>query len=123
KENYLMTRTSMLLVALLTLVALETWPESEALATKLSAPDKSPPPASRQRFVAIDNVCAWPNLTRLRDGTLIATIFNQPSHGKAEGDVECWASTDGRFWTKRGTAAPHEPSANRMNVAAGAAGD
>lgn len=71
------------------------------------------------RFVAIDNVCAWPNLTVLNDGTIIATIFNQPSHARREGDVECWASTDGHFWEKRGTAAVHEPGTNRMNVAAG----
>lgn len=73
------------------------------------------------RYVAIDNVCAWPNLATLRDGTIIATIFNQPSHGRAEGDVECWATTDGLFWSRRGTPAPHEASANRMNVAAGRA--
>ena len=76
-----------------------------------------------QRFVAIDNVCAWPNLTKLRDGTSIATIFNQPTHGGWEGDVECWASRDGRLWEKRGTPAPHEPGTNRMNVAAGLARD
>lgn len=71
------------------------------------------------RYVAIDNVCAWPNLTTLRDGTIVATIFNRPSHGRMEGDVECWASNDGRFWQQRGVAAAHQPSANRMNVAAG----
>lgn len=71
------------------------------------------------RYIAVDNVCAWPNLKVLRDGTIVATIFNQPSHGRMEGDVECWASSDGRFWQKRGVAAQHEPSANRMNVAAG----
>ena len=72
--------------------------------------------------VAIDNVCAWPNLTVLRDGTIIATIFNQPCHGLWEGDVECWGSSDGgRTWTLRGTPAPHEPGTNRMNVAAGLA--
>jgi len=72
--------------------------------------------------VAIDNVCAWPNLTVLRDGTIIATIFNQPCHGLWEGDVECWGSADGgRAWTLRGTPAPHEPGTNRMNVAAGLA--
>ena len=76
-----------------------------------------------ERFVAIDNVCAWPNLTVLPDGTLIATIFNQPTHGKREGDVECWASSDGRFWEKRGIPAAHDPEANRMNVAAGLAGN
>jgi len=74
-----------------------------------------------QRFVAIDNVCCWPNLTHLPDGTIIATIFNQPTHGGWEGDVECWASRDGRLWEKRGTPAPHEPGTNRMNVAAGLA--
>jgi hypothetical protein len=71
------------------------------------------------RYVAIDNVCAWPNLTMLRDGTIVATIFGQPSHGRLPGDVECWVSRDGQFWKKRGIAAEHEPSANRMNVAAG----
>lgn len=76
-----------------------------------------------QRFVAIDNVCAWPNVTPQKDGSLVATIFNQPSHGGWEGDVECWASRDGRFWEKRGTPAPHEPTTNRMNVAAGLARD
>jgi hypothetical protein len=75
-----------------------------------------------QPIVAIDNVCAWPNLTVLRDGTIIATIFNQPCHGLWEGDVECWGSADGgRSWTLRGTPAPHEPGTNRMNVAAGLA--
>lgn len=74
------------------------------------------------RYVSIDNVCAWPNLTSLQDGTRIATIFNKPSHGRMLGDVECWASTDGgKFWSKRGTAAPHKPMSNRMNVAAGTA--
>lgn len=75
-------------------------------------------------IVAVDNVCAWPNLTVLRDGTIVATIFNQPSHGSVAGDVECWASADrGRTWQKRGTPAPHEPDTNRMNVAAGMAGN
>jgi len=77
-----------------------------------------------ERYIAIDNVCAWPNLTRMPDGAIIASIFNQPTHGGWEGDVECWASVDGgRSWTYRGTAAPHEPTTNRMNVAAGLARD
>jgi hypothetical protein len=75
-------------------------------------------------IVAVDNVCAWPNLTLLPDGAIVATIFNQPSHGSAAGDVECWASTDGgQTWQKRGTPAAHEPETNRMNVAAGPARD
>lgn len=77
-----------------------------------------------KRYVSIDNVCAWPNLTTLPDGTQIATIFNKPSHGRMQGDVECWVSTDGgKFWEKRGTPAPHKPMTNRMNVAAGLAGN
>ena len=72
--------------------------------------------------VAVDNVTAWPNLTVLRDGTIVATIFNQPCHGLWEGDVECWGSADGgRTWTLRGTPAAHDPGTNRMNVAAGLA--
>lgn len=83
---------------------------------------KSPGGERPKPAVAIDSVCAWPNLTVLRDGTIIATIFNQPCHGLWEGDVECWGSADGgRTWTLRGTPAPHEPGTNRMNVAAGLA--
>lgn len=72
--------------------------------------------------VAIQGVCAWPNLIKLADGTILAIIFNQPCHGKWEGDVDCWASTDnGQTWSLRGRPAPHEPARNRMNVAAGLA--
>lgn len=76
-----------------------------------------------QPTVAVDNVCAWPNLTMLRDGTITAVIFNQPNHACMVGDVECWASADqGRTWEKRGVPAAHDPpSSNRMNVAAGLA--
>jgi len=77
-----------------------------------------------ERYIAIDNVCAWPNLTRMPDGGIVATIFNQPCHGLWEGDVECWASTDeGLTWYRRGVPAPHDPDTNRMNVAAGLAGN
>lgn len=73
-----------------------------------------------ERYIAVDNVCAWPNLTLMPDGTIVATIFNQPTHGGWEGDVDCWASADGvGFWSFRGRPAPHEPRTNRMNVAAG----
>jgi len=76
------------------------------------------------RYVAIDNVCAWPNLTQLKDGSLTATIFNRPHHGKGEGDVELWASSDGgHFWKRRGTVTSHKPGTVRMNVAAGRAHD
>ncbi|MDQ3624936.1 MAG: glycoside hydrolase [Verrucomicrobiota bacterium] len=78
-------------------------------------------PASITRLVAIDNVCAWPTLTLLRDGTIIATIHNRPAHGLMEGDVECWASKNGELWSRAGTPAQHEPDTIRMNHAAGLA--
>ena len=75
-----------------------------------------------EQYVAIDNVCAWPNLTLLPNGDVVAAIFNQPCHGWWEGDVECWAGgNDGRTWTRRGVVAPHEPGTNRMNKAVGLA--
>ncbi len=77
-----------------------------------------------QTHVAIQNVCAWPNLQRLEDGTLIVTIFNQPCHGRWEGDLDCWASKDeGRTWRFRGRAAAHEPGVARMNCAVGLANE
>lgn len=76
-------------------------------------------PKSASRHIAIENVCAWPNLTQLRDGTIVASIFSEPSHGQIAGDPECWASTDGVKWEKRGVPAPNEPDTNRMNLAAG----
>lgn len=75
--------------------------------------------------VAIEGVCAWPNLTLLPDGTIVALVYNQPSHGQMPGDVDCWASTDdGRTWQRRGTAAPRgSATENRMNIAAGLTAD
>ncbi|MBC7819629.1 MAG: exo-alpha-sialidase, partial [Planctomycetaceae bacterium] len=78
-------------------------------------------PTSISRYVAIDNVCAWPNLVTLRDGTIAAIIHNRPSHGGMEGEVECWASDDGALWERRGRPAPNDPHTVRMNVAAGLA--
>ena len=73
-----------------------------------------------ETYVAIQGVCAWPNLQQLEDGTLMATIFNQPCHGVWEGDLECWASKDeGRTWRFRSRPTSHEPGTNRMNCAVG----
>ena len=94
------------------------------------SPHESPRPTLRaepvmsaepvERYVAIDNVCAWPNLTLLADGSIAVTVYNQPVHGRWYGDVECWASTDGgRLWSRRSMPARGEPPGNRMNVAAG----
>ena len=78
-------------------------------------------PSVGTRHVAITNVCAWPNLTLLPDGTIAAVLFNQPSHGQQEGDIECWASTDGINWERRSRITRHQPDTVRMNHAAGVA--
>lgn len=76
-----------------------------------------------QPVVAVDNVCAWPNLTVLGDGTIAAVGFNKPRHGGIVGDIDCWASEDGgATWEKRGTPGPQDsPGTNRVNHAAGRA--
>ncbi|MCB1061842.1 MAG: exo-alpha-sialidase [Verrucomicrobiae bacterium] len=80
-----------------------------------------PEPPGLKRVVAVENVCAWPNLTLMADGTVIAVFHNQPSHGQGEGDIDCWASRDGLTWEKRSTITAHLPDTVRMNHAAGLA--
>src|SRR4026207_457675 len=70
-------------------------------AVPLRAAEAEPP--NVKRVVAVENVCAWPNLTLLRDGTIVAFFHNQPSHGGMESDLDCWASRDGLKWEKRST--------------------
>lgn len=86
--------------------------------------------ANAPRFViegqqlAVSDVCAWPKLTRLADGTIIAAIYNQPSHGQMVGDVACWASTDGgRTWEHRGNATKYQGNGAWFNHALGVAGN
>lgn len=78
-----------------------------------------------ERYIAIDNVCAWPCLNMAPDGTLRATLFNQPTHGGCEGSTECWISEDGgRSWQFQSVVAPHAPGTNNgLNHAAGFAGN
>lgn len=77
-----------------------------------------------ENIIAVDNVCAWPNLTLMPDGSITALIFNRPSHGQEEGNAVCYASSDGgRTWQLRGVPAPNEPGTNRMNLAAGLSND
>jgi len=73
------------------------------------------------RIVAVTNVCAWPNLTLLPDGTIAAVLFNSPTHGQGEGDIDCWASTDGRKWERRSQITKHHKNTVRMNHASGVA--
>lgn len=72
-----------------------------------------------RRLIAIDNVCAWPNLVKLRNGSLVAIVFNQPNHARTEGDIDCWGSVDGQFWNRLSTITRHTPETVRMNHAAG----
>ena len=91
------------------------------LSNSLHAEEKEPEPKSLQQVVAVKDVCAWPNLTLMNDGTIIAIFHNKPSHGQEEADVDCWASRDGLSWEKRSTVTQHEPNTTRMNHAAGVA--
>ena len=78
-------------------------------------------PINLRQVLAVENVCAWPNLTLLRDGTIAAILHNAPSHGREEADLECWVSRDGLTWEKRSLVTSHEPQTVRMNHAAGLA--
>ncbi len=81
-------------------------------------------PRILERYIAIDDACAWPNLTVLPDGDIAALIWPEPNHGRTEGAVECWGSSDGgRKWERRGVPVPYEPGFNRMNHSAGLAKD
>lgn len=75
----------------------------------------------KARYIAIDNVCAWPVL--LKDPNcddIYAIIHNSPSHGWKEGSLDCYKSEDGgHTWENQGTPAPHEPGENRIHIAAG----
>ena len=94
-----------------------------ACGSRAPAATTEPAPPAIARYVVVDNVCAWPNLTVLSDGSIAAIIHNQPSHARKEGDIDCWVSRDGAFWEKRAQPAPNEPGTVRMNVAAGRAGN
>ena len=73
-----------------------------------------------ERYVAIDNKCAWPNLTLMPDGSIIATIFSQPTHHQWEGDIECWISKDGgKIWSFLSVMSPHAPGTNQISAAVG----
>jgi len=81
-------------------------------------------PNRLERYIAIDNACAWPNLTLMPNGDIVMLIWPEPCHGKWEGAVESWGSRDsGRTWTKRGVPVPYAPGTNRMNHSTGLAPD
>ena len=77
-----------------------------------------------EHYVAVDNYCAWPNLSVLPDGSVGALIFNRPSHGQVEGDVELWVSPDGRApWTKRSRSWRNSTRAKRKSSNCGFSAD
>ena len=56
-----------------------------------------------ERYIAIDDVCAWPNLTPMPDGFIAAVIFNQPTHGGWQGMWNAGAArTKGGPGTEKG---------------------
>ncbi len=73
-----------------------------------------------ERYVAIDDKCAWPNLTLMPDGSIVATIFGEPCHQLWEGSSECWISSDGgRIWSFLSVPVHCEPGRTRGDLAAG----
>ena len=85
---------------------------------------EEPPARILNRHVAVDNVCAWPNLSVLPDGSVGALLFNKPSHGRLEGDIEFWTSAGGTEpWERRSVVTRHGPGTVRMNVAGGVSAD
>jgi len=73
-------------------------------------------------YIAINNKGLWPNLTMLPSGEIGAVVYNQPSHGGGEGDVELWVSGDGgTLWELRSVVSDHseDPKGVRLNHAAG----
>ena len=47
-----------------------------------------PEPSEIRHVVAVEDVCAWPNLTLTGDGEILAILHNQPAHGTQEGGPE-----------------------------------
>ena len=73
-----------------------------------------------ERYIAIDNKCAWPNLTLMPDGSIVASVFGEPCHLLSEGEAECWRSQDGgKSWSFLSVPVPIEKGTARGNLAAG----
>lgn len=48
-----------------------------------------------ERYIVVDNVCGWPKLTLMDDGSINLDVHNRPYHGSCDGSAECWKSIDG----------------------------
>lgn len=76
----------------------------------------------KQLLVVARNACGWPNLTRLKNGQVLCTYFNAPSHGLIEGDLVCSISDkNGRNWKKLSVVAKKPKGGNRIHLAVGMA--
>jgi hypothetical protein len=106
-------------VAMILLATTVSWAAEGLRPLPVQPPESLRSEGIPRRLIAIDNVCAWPNVVRLENGSLVAIVFNQPNHGHTEGDVDCWGSDDGRFWKYLSTITRHAPETVRMNHAAG----
>ena len=72
--------------------------------------------------VVATNACGWPNLTKLKNGQVLCTYFNAPSHGLMEGDLVCSISDrKGQNWKKLSVVAKRPKGGNRMHLAVGLA--
>lgn len=76
----------------------------------------------KQLLVIARNSCGWPNLTKLKNGQVLCTYFNAPSHGLIEGDLVCSISDkNGRNWKKLSVVAKKPKGGNRIHLAVGMA--
>lgn len=69
-----MKRTLTLLIALLAPLAM---PAIRARAAEVKGVETSPGIVILGRYVAVDNVCAWPSLALLPDGNIAAVVQHQ----------------------------------------------
>ena len=77
-----------------------------------------------KNIVAVDNIAAYPNLNLLSDGTIVAFVYDQPSQERDEGEIVCYASTDGgKTWELRSQPLRHGPGPAPLHAAAGLGDD
>ncbi len=70
--------------------------------------------------LVLADVCAWPNLFRIRADLIGAVIFNRPSHGLEEGSLELWCCNNtGLDWSYLSTPCPNLSGENRMHCGCG----
>lgn len=73
-----------------------------------------------ERYIAIDDACAWPKLNVLPNGNLAVLIWPYNNHGATEGAIECWTSSDnGVRWKKAGVPLANAPGTNYIHIAGG----